>query len=101
MTQLIPLKNNNYNFSATVSLDSFSYYMRFQWQERLQMFVMEFGQSGDNIFESNIACIVGVQLNLHFLNRVRGMLYLVSQDESIQKPNPFQLGDKVNLYYVS
>ena len=98
MITKIPLLNNNFNFSTTVFINNFEFFLRFIWNKRADIYKMDIGRSFDNILLAGIPLITGVQLNRTILNEMEGVLYLVSENRE-EIANPKNLGKTIHMVH--
>ena len=95
----IPLKTNLYNFSQTVNLGGFFYTLRFNYLSRKQSYVMDILSDTSEVLESGLPCAVNVQLNRRIVNKMRGALFLQSQDSTISYADRLTLGTSVKMFW--
>ena len=99
MFQKINLINNDFNFAASFSVEGAEYYIRFKWQDKENVFLIDMGRGEENILLSGVPALVGVELNKGITDIIPGTLFLDSIDPKIEKPDFNQLGEQVNLYH--
>lgn len=99
MLNLIDVKNEDFNFGFSFSIESIDYYGQFLWQERERMFLLNLGRAIDDLFKTGVPVITGVKLNSGVEHLLPGTLFLRSSDPRIEKPNFIELGEVVKLFH--
>ena len=99
MFEEIPLRNNFFNFELNTVLNFREWYFNFKWMPRQKYFLIDFGSSKEVLFLKSIPALVNVQLNKNILHILPGNLFLFSNKNQINAPNPSQLGNEVKLIY--
>ena len=94
----IPLKNDAVNFSTTIDINNREYFFRFTWNKRENLYLMDIGNSENDIFDAGIPLLVGVQLNARCLDFINGILMLSSTDNS-DKATLENLGSSFEMWF--
>ena len=75
--------------------------MRFEWQKRQDLYLMDFGYSSASPLLRGVPVLVNVQINKSILNHLPGSLFFYTENPRISYPNFKQLGVEVKLLYYT